>query len=190
MWAQSVMNCGALILAAGGSSRLGTPKELVLLSKETLLDRSIRISKEAGCSPVVVVLGAFEDQIRRQCDLQDTVVVSHAGWAEGMGTSLARGIQAFDTVASVILMTCDMPAVTADHLLALQATGEVTASSYAERRGVPAYFPQTVFPELLRVTGDAGARDLLRSASFVALPGGELDIDTTEELRLAMTAFG
>jgi molybdenum cofactor cytidylyltransferase len=184
------MNCGALILAAGASSRLGTPKQLVRLRQETLLYRSIRISKEAGCSPVVVVLGAFEDQIRRQCNLQDTVVVSHAEWADGMGTSLARGIEAFNSVTGAVVMTCDMPAVTATHLVALQATGEVTASRSAERRGVPAYFPCAVFPELLKIRGDAGARDLLRSAAFVELIGGELDIDTAEELTLAMTAFG
>ena len=85
------MKCGALILAAGASSRLGTPKQLVRLRQETLLYRSIRISKEAGCSPVVVVLGAFEDQIRRQCNLQDTVVVSHAEWADGIGDVVGSG---------------------------------------------------------------------------------------------------
>jgi molybdenum cofactor cytidylyltransferase len=183
------MKDGALILAAGASKRLGHPKQLIELTGETLLDRSIRIATEAGCEPIVVVLGAFEDMIRNQCRLQGTVIVSHPDWEEGMGTSLAKGIRAFEDVSGVVVMTCDMPAVTADHLCALAASGPVTASSYAGRNGVPAYFPRDTFPQLSEMTGDLGARELLRSAAAVNLPGGELDVDDAEDLALAMGFF-
>src|ERR1700722_12318441 len=143
------MKCGGLILAAGASKRLGHPKQLVRLGNETLLDRSVRIAREAGCEPVVVVLGASEDQIRDQCRLQDVLIVSHPAWAEGMGTTLSRGVQAFEDVQGILVMTCDMPAVTADHLRTLVASEQVAASSYRGRKGVPAYFPRDQFPKLL-----------------------------------------
>src|SRR5712692_459157 len=95
----------ALVMAAGASSRLGSPKQLVRLGAETLLERAVRVAREAGCSPVVVVLGALAD------------------------------------VDGCVVMTCDMPAVTVSHLQVLMSTGEMVASSYAGRRGVPAYFP-------------------------------------------------
>jgi len=79
-------------------------------------------------------------------------------------------------------MACDMPAVTAAHLRELMASGEVTASYYAGRRGVPAYFPAELFGELMRLRGDVGARELLSSACSVELPGGEVDVDTVEDL--------
>jgi CTP:molybdopterin cytidylyltransferase MocA len=86
-------------------------------------------------------------------------------------------------------MTCDQPAVTPDHLRALAISGETTASAYAGRRGVPAYFPASAFAALAQLTGDAGARDLLRDARTIPLPLGELDIDTPEALAEAQRLF-
>lgn len=183
------MKAAALILAAGRSKRLGQPKQLLRLGGETLLDRSIRIAAEAGCSPVAVVLGAFEEQIRRECDLRKALVISHPGWADGMGSSLARGIQDLRQVEGVLVMTCDMPSVTPRHLCALASSGETTASLYAGRKGVPAYFPCALFPELLRLHGDVGARALLEAAPTIALPEGSLDIDTQDSLREAQRLF-
>lgn len=184
------MTCGALILAAGASSRLGHPKQLVRLGNETLLDRSVRIAREAGCIPVVVVLGAAEDQIRDQCTLQDVLIVSHQNWAQGMGTTISRGVRAFEDVQGVLVMTCDMPAVTADHLRILVASEQVAASAYGGRKGVPAYFPRDRFAELLELRGDVGARELLKFAHGVELPGGELDVDTSDDLAKARSLFG
>ena len=86
------MTCGAVILAAGGSTRLGRPKQLVRLQGEALIDRALRTCTEAGCSPVLVVLGAYEAEIRRECELSGALVVWNPNWQQGMGTSLARGI--------------------------------------------------------------------------------------------------
>jgi len=183
------MTCGALILAAGASTRLGHPKQLARLGNETLLDRSVRIARDAGCEPIVVVLGAAEDQIRGQCELRDVSIVSNPDWAQGMGTTISRGIGAFGDVEGILVMTCDMPAVTTDHLRRLVAAGRMTASSYAERKGVPAYFPRDRFPELLKLKGDMGARELLKYAYEVELTGGELDVDTSEELAQSRTLF-
>jgi molybdenum cofactor cytidylyltransferase len=184
------MRCGALILAAGASTRLGHPKQLIRLGNETFLDRSVRIAREAGCAPVVVVLGASEERIRDQCKLQDVLIVSHPDWAEGMGTTISRGVREFGDVQGILVMTCDMPAVTADHLGKLVASEQVAASSYGGSNGVPAYFPRDLFPELIDLKGDTGARELLRSAHGIELPGGELDVDTFEELEKARGIFG
>jgi CTP:molybdopterin cytidylyltransferase MocA len=91
----------------------------------------------------------------------------------------------------VVVLACDQPAVTAEHLRELARGGdEIVASSYAGRKGVPAYFPARVFPELLELRGDAGARGLLQTARVVELPGGELDIDTVEDLEQAVRLYG
>jgi len=184
------MTYAALILAAGASSRLGTPKQLIRIGNETLLDRSVRIAKEAGSVPVVVILGSAEDQIRDQCELQDVLIVSHPDWAKGMGTTISRGVRAFKDVRGILIMTCDMPAVTADHLRTLAGSDKVAASSYGGRNGVPAYFPAGDFPKLLKLEGDMGARELLKIAHAVELWGGELDIDTPDDLAKARSIFG
>jgi molybdenum cofactor cytidylyltransferase len=183
------MKSGALILAAGASTRLGSPKQLVRLGDETLLERSIRIAEEAGCAPVVVILGAHEELIRSQCNLSDVLVVFNPDWADGMGTSLSLGARIFENVSGIIVMTCDMPTVTADHLAALASSGTVTASLYVGRKGIPAYFPREVIPALFEMKGDVGAREILRTASAIELAGGEIDIDTKEDLARALSTF-
>lgn len=180
----------AVVLAAGASTRLGEPKQLITIGSETLLERAIRSAREAGCAPIVVVLGANSELIRGGCDLSDVTVILNEAWEEGMASSIRAGVVAVHDTDGVVLMTCDQPAVTADHLRALTVSGEVTASAYAARRGVPAYFPASSFPTLIQLTGDAGARELLRHAATVGLAGGELDVDTDRELALARELFG
>src|SRR5258708_1060049 len=88
-------------------------------------------------------------------------------WGAVCAGGAARG--GLRDVDGCVVMAWDMPAVTAVHLRALMASGEVTASSYAARRGVPAYFPSGAFPSLMDLRGDVGARELLRSARCVEL---------------------
>jgi CTP:molybdopterin cytidylyltransferase MocA len=83
-----------------------------------------------------------------------------------------------------------MPAVSAEHLRELMTADEVTASSYAGRRGVPAYFPRSMFERLIELRGDAGAREMLKDAPAVQLAGGEMDVDTAEDLAKARERFG
>lgn len=178
------MNIGALILAPGASRRLGIPKQTVIVGGETLLDRAIRTADEAGCSPIVVVLGAHEELIRSQCSLMGAQLIFNPRWSEGMGTSLAQGVSEFQGADGIIVMTCDMPVVSASHLRELISLGMVTtASSYAGQLGTPAYFPKNLMPQLRKLTGDTGAKATLRSARAVELLDGDLDIDTPEDLK-------
>jgi CTP:molybdopterin cytidylyltransferase MocA len=183
----------AIILAAGASTRLGEPKQLVKLGgEERLLDRALRVAAEAGCEPVIVILGANAAQIRAECRLETAQVLENKDWREGMASSLRAGIAAVAQAERAIVMTCDQPAVTAGHLLELMrlcTTGPV-ASAYDGRRGVPACFPCRMFAQLRELSGDAGARVLLESAPTVDLPGGGIDIDTPESLAQARNRYG
>jgi len=185
----------AIILAAGASTRLGQPKQLVMLKGETLLARTVRIAQEAGCSPILVILGAESEHIRAACPLPNAHIVVNEQWREGMASSIREGIDALRNFpregrpAGAILMTCDQPAVTPNHLRVLAASGEITASTYAGRNGVPAYFPASCSAALAQLSGDAGARELLRNARTVPLEYGELDIDTPESLVAAQRLF-
>lgn len=189
----SARHTAALLLAAGASTRLGRPKQLLVLNGETLLDRAIRTALEAGCSPVIAVLGAALPQVVTRTRRHDYIKLIHRDWQQGMASSIVRGIENLPSIAphacGVILMTCDQPAVTPEHLRALAASGETTASFYAGAPGVPAYFPAAAFPQLLQLTGDSGARTLLQHVPTVALPGGELDVDTEADHQAAKQAI-
>lgn len=184
----------AVILAAGASTRLGEPKQLVVLGSETLLERSIRTAREAGCSPIIGVLGASAALIQNRCDLRDALIVANESWPEGMASSIRLGMQTLAAAApyaeGVVLIACDQPAVTPKHLRSLMQSGDLRASSYAGRRGVPAYFPAAAFGSLAALRGDAGARDILQSASAIALQHGELDVDTELDRARAQELFG
>lgn len=176
------MKTAAVVVAAGASTRFGSPKQLARVGNETLLERAVRVAREAGCSPIVVVLGASAELIRSGCELDSAVVIVNGGWASGMGGSIACGVRVLSDVDGCLVMTCDMPAVTASHLRLLMASGCMTASAYAGRLGVPAYFPSEYFSELMELRRDFGARELLRSARSVELKGGDLDVDTPNDL--------
>jgi len=181
----------AVVLAAGASRRLGELKQLIRLGGETLVERTVRVCREAGCDPVVVVLGASAEAVRRGCLLESAVVVVNDGWSEGMGSSVRVGVGALGgDVEGCVVTTCDMPAVSPEHLRELMRMGDVASSSYAGRRGVPAYFPREMFGSLAELRGDAGARELLKGARTVELVGGEMDVDTVEDLARAQERFG
>ena len=185
------MSVAAVVLAAGASRRLGEPKQLVRLGKETLLERTVRVCHEAECTPVVVVLGAAADLIREQCALSEVHIVVNEEWTQGMGTSIRAGARALGSdMEGCLIVTCDMPAVSAEHLQKLMRVGDLAASAYAGRRGVPAYFPSATVGELLKLSGDEGARELLKHARPVELVYGELDVDTAEDLERMHEIFG
>jgi molybdenum cofactor cytidylyltransferase len=190
------MSVAAIILAAGPSSRLGQPKQLVSVDDEPLLQRAIRCAGEAGATPVIVVLGAHREAIQRAIDFGATTVLVNDDWEEGMASSIRAGVRAVESgvagSAGVLLMTCDQPQVTAEHLRKLieefdgQGGTMLIASSYARVIGTPAIFPRAMFTDLLALRGGRGARGLLTKASLpvveIQLEGGEVDIDRPQDL--------
>jgi CTP:molybdopterin cytidylyltransferase MocA len=188
------VSVAAVVLAAGESRRLGEAKQLVELTGERLLERAVRVATEARCEPVVVVLGARAEEIRAATRLGGAKVVVNEGWREGMASSIRVGVNAVGADAlGIVVMTCDQPAVDAAHLERLMRAGAAEAvrvsSSYAGRRGVPAYFPVEDVAVLTALVGDAGARALLEASKTVRLKGGELDVDTREALEAARARF-
>lgn len=185
----------ALVLAAGASSRLGEPKQLVTFDGERLLDRAIRMAKEAGASPVFVVLGAeFElmlEALAQSPEGPETGVriLINKAWKSGMSSSIRLGAAAAERVGAedLLVLGCDQPAVTANHLKALCEASKrehVVASYYWQRRGIPALFPAFAFHALQDLSGDTGARELLQHEAVltVPLPDGEFDVDTPADL--------
>ncbi|MDE3105502.1 MAG: nucleotidyltransferase family protein [Acidobacteriota bacterium] len=177
----------AVVLAAGASRRLGQSKQWAVVGGETLLARAVRTAQHAGLAPVYVVMAQAEPAGALGQGVQ--MVVNHEA-SEGIASSVRAGVAACAEAEGVVLLTCDQPTVTAEHLRALTtARREVTASCYAGRRGVPAYFPRASFASLLALRGDSGARDLLQQARCLPLLLGELDVDTPEDLARAQAMF-
>jgi CTP:molybdopterin cytidylyltransferase MocA len=163
-----------------------------MLGGETLLERAVRVAREGGCLPVVVVVGAHYVQVLGSSVLGDAVLVINEEWEEGMASSIRLGVRALEfarDVEGVLLMTCDQPAVTVKHLGRLMAKVEVKASHYAGRNGIPAFFPKKYFNKLMELKGDVGARGLLAEAQYEELEDGELDIDTAADLARARELF-
>nr|WP_225937393.1 nucleotidyltransferase family protein [Myxococcus sp. RHSTA-1-4] len=182
-------------MAAGGSSRLGRPKQLVLHQGRTLVRRAAESALAVECGPVVVVLGAHREAVASELAGLPVRTVEHADWAAGPGGSLVAGVRALTgavpSVEAVLVMLCDQLRVDSSHLRALVETwrrtgAAVVASSYEETRGVPALFSRAVLPELEALGPEQGARGVIaREPSRVAevpLPGGGEDVDTVADL--------
>lgn len=186
----------AIILAAGVSRRLGQPKQLVRVGGETLLERTIRVVREAGAQPVFVVLGAHRERIAAAVDFERVRTVENLEWEEGIASSIRAGVatvrQEIPHAAAMLLLVCDQPRLMAEHLRNLIAEQEgfaevaIVASEYAGIAGIPAIFPASEFARLMSLRGDIGAKSLLRnpccSMRTVAFDGGEVDVDTTADL--------
>lgn len=191
------MSVAAIILAAGPSSRLGQPKQLLGFAGEALLERALRLAKEAGASPVLVVLGANFAPICATIPFNEAIPVFNEKWEQGMSTSIHAGLNEADVRApeatGALVMTCDQPRFSAGHLRSLllaftgaQSEPTIVASNYAGIHGIPAIFPRSVYPKLHALHGDKGARALLAKppCRIVALAcsGCEVDIDLPEDL--------
>lgn len=182
-----------IVLAAGASRRLGHPKQLVDWQGSPLVRHAARIALSAQVGPVLVVLGARREEIVPALEGLDLQVVLNSQWAEGLGSSIGAGVRAArgrtPPPRNVILMPCDQPHATADHLRRLvglldDGTG-LAGTSYADTIGVPAIFHRSFFDQLEALEGDRGAQGILRGhpdAPTAPLAAAALDIDTPEDL--------
>lgn len=182
----------AIVLAAGSSTRLGQPKQLVCYAGEPLLRRAARLAFEVGARPVIVVLGAQAADCRNLLGGLPVNVIENEEYASGMGSSLRLGMAALATLqpeaGRVLLLVCDQPLLRAEQLrelLGTPAPDGIAAAEYCGRLGVPAVFGREHFSALASVSGDAGARALLRALPIRAVPMPEaaVDIDTPDDLR-------
>ena len=181
-----------ILLAAGRSERMGSPKQLLTFCGQPLLRHVTAVACCSGWDPVIVVLGAREGEMRTVLSGLPVEITVNQRWSEGMGTSIQAGLQALGDreVDGAILALADQPFVTAEFLSRLgQAhalTGKrIVASRYSGTVGVPAFFARDAFQELNRLKPDQGCKGVLlahaREALFIDCPEAAIDIDTPED---------
>jgi molybdenum cofactor cytidylyltransferase len=174
----------AVVLAAGGSVRLGRPKQLLTRDGETLVHRAVRLAQDTSPTRLFVVVGACTELVVPELDAGSCEVVHNPEWREGLASSL-RAVAAAtrDLGGPVLVMGCDQPALESRHLVALldgarSAASGAAATRYDEVVGVPAVVPGTWFSRF-ELSEDRGFGPLLR-----ALPRDALILVDAPELRL------
>lgn len=186
-----------IVLAAGISSRLGQPKQLLLYRGKGLLRHVVDIAKNVNAHPVIVVLGANSQLTSAEITTDENMYkIINENWSEGISSSIRCGLHALQQIApssaGVIFTVCDQPFITASFLNKLvevqkETAKPIVAATYENTVGTPALFQKTYFPELLALRGDAGAKTIIRqhtaSVAAVPFPKGEIDIDTEADYK-------
>lgn len=181
------MPFGVVVLAAGGSSRFGRPKQLLPYLGRTLVEHAVRTALASGAAEVVVVVGAEGPEIRRRLQGLRVRIVTNEAWAEGMGGSIAKGVAALgDGIDSTVIALADQPRITPEHLRALAiraGTEPIVASSYDGIVGAPCAFGRSQFSRLLALKGEEGARHLIRSSdvAVIEFAAANVDVDTPSD---------
>ena len=182
------------MLAAGSSTRLGKPKQLLLFNGKSLLRHTIEAAVATGVKPLIIVLGANASLLTPEIDDNNTQIVINTNWKDGMASSIIAGLTAllekYPDTERVIFMMCDQPFVTTsllnNLLITHQQTGKpIVASIYDGVIGVPALFYKSHFKELLQLQGDTGARKIINQdvseVATVFFAKGKIDIDTADD---------
>lgn len=192
-----------IILAAGASTRMGRPKLLLPYGGRTLMRHTAETAAASLCRPILVVLGAYTNRLKREIEGLPVRSVINERWADGMGSSIQVGMETLnmydraDSTEALVLMLCDQPYVTAavinDLVKAYHLKGKgIIASEYNGTLGVPALFGRKYFAELAISRGAAGAKHIIAAhASDVVpmpFPKGVTDIDTPEDYRELQSA--
>jgi molybdenum cofactor cytidylyltransferase len=199
---QSDHGVAVVVLAAGGSTRVGHPKQLLTFAGTTLLRRAAMTALESSCRPVCVVLGGEAERLEGELADLPVVVTRNAGWETGMASSIRAGVEAVlqenPRADAVVLMLCDQPLVTPALLDALahewRTTGRsLVATDYGGEPGVPALFARAWFGDLVRLTGDVGARTILRAhpteVGLVPFPDAGIDVDSPDDYAALRTSL-
>ena len=180
-----------LVLAAGSSSRMGQPKQLLEFEGQCLVARAVNQLIESGCSSVTTVLGANSEIIGSVLQNVATKVVSNKDWSQGIGTSIAYGVTEIPQASEAVLIALgDQPLIRTQHyrnLLQQFSINETTiaATQYPDgRSGVPALFIQCHFSALRELEGDSGAQSFIRRHphSRIDVNGELLDLDTPDDV--------
>ncbi len=182
---------GIIILAAGNSSRLGRPKQLLQYNESTLLKNTVAEALKVPNSFVIVVTGSNKEIIEKELDSYSISICFNPEWETGMASSIAKGIQELNSEnTQCILAVCDQPFVNAsvfENLIneSKKSGKRIAASSYSETLGTPVLFHQKYFKELRDLKGNEGAKKLITNYSedVISVPfeKGNIDIDTEED---------
>lgn len=181
---------GIILLAAGASARMGEPKQLLRFRGETLLRRTAKIAL-AVSKKVVVALGARIEITQKEIEGLPVEFVENNDWEAGMSGSIKAGLEKLltdaDELKAVIVMVCDQPFADENTLGKIietynESNALIIASEYQNTLGVPALFDRKLFPELLALDAQTGAKRLIKKyraqTSAVSFPKGAFDVDT------------
>ncbi|NEP02122.1 MAG: nucleotidyltransferase family protein [Symploca sp. SIO2E9] len=195
-------NIAIIILAAGASTRMGTPKQLLPYQGNSLLCHTIETAIASVCNPVVVVLGANAQQIRSEVNQPSLMVIKNPDWHLGMGSSIRSGILFLanysQTIDAAVIAVCDQPFLATEiinHLVAAyHATRKpIVACQYADTLGVPVLFSHIFFSELATLGETVGAKKLINKyyneVFSIPFPRGVIDIDTLKDYLQLQTKF-
>jgi molybdenum cofactor cytidylyltransferase len=188
-----------LVLAAGASTRLGQPKQLVKLGGRPALHIVVSNAASLAGHAVTVVVGAQAKDMTHLLAHSPASVIVNRNWEEGLGSSLRFGVASLPPACdAVLILLGDQVAVSADDLRRLASAwkGEeslIAASVYGQRVGVPAIFPRLCFSELAELRGDQGARSVIERNSYrlirVPMAAAAIDLDTPEDLAVLTERF-
>lgn len=190
--AKSSKNIGIIVLAAGASRRMGQPKQLLPWGTKTVLAHAIAQTQGAGATASCVVLGSRYQHIAKSIAATAVPVVFNPNWEQGMGTSIAAGLQwmldQHPELDGVLVQLCDLPLVNASHLKgliqALNDPTDIRITAYTDTQGVPAIFGKAYFDNLQELRDETGAKSIIQTynkqVGKVPFPGPYRDIDTLE----------
>jgi molybdenum cofactor cytidylyltransferase len=188
-----------LVLAAGSSSRLGQPKQLLPYAGTTLLDATLGVARECGFDQLLVTVGGASAAVRESVDFSGVEVVENLAFTTGCSSSIAAAIGAVDSdAAGMVLMLGDQPRVRSDavrRLIADAAGSPLGVCHYSDGRGHPFWFHRGVFADLLSLHGDKAVWKLLESGRYdvldVAIDGPvPLDVDTWDDYEALLAQDG
>ncbi|MEJ0103690.1 MAG: nucleotidyltransferase family protein [Bacteroidota bacterium] len=185
-----------ILLAAGASSRLGKPKQLLTYRGKSFLQHTLSVINEAGLNSAIVVLGSNASSMIHELDNEKIHITHNEGWQEGIASSIRSGINAlqknYPACDGTLIMLVDQPYITSALLTGLveiqKQTGKpMAACEYETITGTPALFHSSLFSELLNLKGDKGAGKILQQrrneVATIPFPLGRLDIDTEDDYR-------
>lgn len=193
---------GLIILAAGGSSRMNAPKQLLEFQGKTLLRRAVETAVETNYQPVIVVLGANFEKTRAEIEDLPVRIVFNADWQTGLSSSIKKGIEKLLKLSpdapGCLIALADQPFVAAKHLNLFaekffNSDNLVIAAEYDETVGVPALFARAVLGDFGELSGDKGAKTVIEkhrpTLQTIRLPEAAFDIDTPSDLRFLNSDF-
>ena len=185
------MKTAIVILAAGKSSRMGQPKQLLKISDKTLLQLAVETALAADCSEVICILGAYKNRIAPTLANYSVTLIENKDYEDGLSSSLIKGLDYLTTrnYDAALMMLGDQPSLKSSHInslltLSREHPNDIVATTYPNTIGVPAIYPKRFFNALRQLQGDKGAKEFLLSKEeeIHKVPHPELlDIDTLDD---------